>query len=347
MDLEWKSFLIAGGAVFEDDELKGFGQPEPEARVAVNGNVLIDLSTISIIRVSGADAQTFLQSQLTNDVRAVDAAHTQLSAYCTAKGRMLAIFRIVQQGGDYLLLMPSSLCDDIVRRLRMYVLRAKVTLASEDDAWQRFAIAGPEAERRIQDTFSRAPDIDGCIIHDQAIVLRVPGAPPRFQILAPTKTAQVIWRSLQAGATPVSGGVWRWLDVHAGIPTIFPQTSEAFVPQMMNLELIAGVNFQKGCYPGQEIVARMHYLGRLKQRMYRLHTDTASAVQPGDAVFASNTDGQSVGTVVDAQPAPDAGYDLLAVVQIAAADGSTALHLGLENGSHMTLQPLPYSVVLS
>ncbi len=131
--------------------------------------------------------------------------------------------------------------------------------------------------------------------------------------------------------------MWAWLDIMAGIPSVHPGTNEEFVPQMANLEVVGGVNFKKGCYPGQEIVARMQYLGKLKQRMYRAHFAGEVAPRPGDAIYAPDFPGQSAGTVVEAQPSPDGGYDLLAVIQISSADAGE-LHFGSETGPRLTLQ---------
>jgi hypothetical protein len=137
--------------------------------------------------------------------------------------------------------------------------------------------------------------------------------------------------------------VWDWLDIMAGIPGVHPETSDAFVPQMANLEIVGGVNFKKGCYPGQEIVARMQYLGKLKQRMYRARFEGNTQPHPGDSIFAPDFPGQSAGTVVAAQPAPDNGFDLLAVIQISSAEAGE-LHLGSETGPKLSLQNLPYPV---
>ena len=140
---------------------------------------------------------------------------------------------------------------------------------------------------------------------------------------------------------PTGPQAWTWLDITAGVPRIDAATSEQFVPQMVNLELLSGVDFKKGCYPGQEIVARMHYLGRLKQRMYRAHAE--SAVTPGTSVFAPDLPGQPTGAVIASAVAPAGGYDLIAVLQLSSAAGGV-LHLGSATGSTLQLLPLPYAL---
>ncbi len=342
MNNAWNTFLLEHGAHIDDGVLRDFGDPQTERRAARDGDVLADLSALSLIRASGADARTFLNGQLTNELGLVNATQHQLSAWCSAQGRALALFRVFQRDGDLYLQLPSSLREAILKRLRMFVLRAKVTFEIVDDELIRFGIVGPNAERLAQKAIKDfSLEIGASVTRGTATLLRLPGIHPRFEIIAPPTEAISLWETLRADATPVASGAWYWHDIMTGIPNVFTETSDAFVPQMLNLELVGGVNFKKGCYPGQEIVARMQYLGRLKQRMYRAHV-VGDVVAPGTPIFASGANGQSVGNVVDAQPSPNAGVDLLAVIQIASTE--TALRLRDENGPTLSLQPLPYSV---
>ena len=344
MNEAWKTFLQQQGAVLENGRVQHFGDAAGERRAAAQGNVLADLSDLSLIRARGADTQNFLNGQLSNDLRRLDATHSQLAAWCSPKGRMLAIFRLFRRGDDTLLQMPSSLLETTQKRLKMFVLRAKVTLDHVDNELISLGISGPEAEKLLRDVAGIAPTVvDGCETGNDITTIKIAGPLPRFEIIAPADTAKKLWDALKNKAAPVGPPVWQWLDIMAGIPSVAPETSEAFVPQMANLEIVGGVNFKKGCYPGQEIVARMQYLGRLKQRMYRAHFDGADAPRPGNAVFAPDFPGQSAGTVVAAQPAPDNGFDLLAVIQISSAEVGD-LHLGSENGPVLSLESLPYSV---
>jgi len=150
-----------------------------------------------------------------------------------------------------------------------------------------------------------------------------------------------VWQALTQHATPVGAPVWDWLRLNAGVPMLVAATQELFVPQMVNLEAIGGVNFQKGCYPGQEIVARSQYLGKMKRRMFLAHLDESAA--PGDSLYSADLPGQATGTVVNAAPAPGGGFDLLAVAQIESANTQT-LHLKAESGAPLTLKPLPYAL---
>jgi hypothetical protein len=340
----WKTFIQDQGATLDGERVQHFGKSAEERRAAAQSNVLADLSDQALIRARGTDTQNFLNGQLSNDIRRLDATHSQLAAWCSPKGRMLVIFRLLRRGDDTLLQLPASLLETTLKRLRMFVLRAKVTLDNADAELASFGISGPDAEKLLRDAAGFAPgEIDGCETRDEITVVRLPGPHPRFEIIAPTDNAMKLWTSLKPKTTPVAPPVWDWLDIMAGIPGVHPETSEAFVPQMANLEIVGGVNFKKGCYPGQEIVARMQYLGKLKQRMYRAHVEGDTLPRPGDSVFAPDFPGQSAGTVVAAQPAPDNGFDLLAVIQISSAEAGE-LHLGSETGPKLSLQNLPYPV---
>jgi len=346
MSPEWRALLAHAGAVFEDDRVMHYGDPEAERQRAANGDILADLSHLAVLRAEGADAQNFLQGQLSNDIHLVSETRAQLSAYCNAKGRMFAIFLVFQgTDGAYYLQLPAALAEPTLKRLRMFILRAKVKLDFADSGFGRIGLAGPNAETLLKNALGTAPaNPYDSITSDDVTVVRLPGPHTRFELLAPLARLMSLWQALSAKATPVGAGSWSWLDIMAGIPAILPGTVEEFVPQMANLELVGGVSFTKGCYPGQEIVARMHYLGRLKQRMFRAHVESALPPQPGTPVFAPDLPGQSTGTVLDAQPSPEGGYDLLAVIHLSSKEIGE-LHVANSDGPHLTLKDLPYSLV--
>jgi folate-binding protein YgfZ len=325
-----------------------FAGVRADNRNAATQDVVCDLSHRSLIRVSGQDAAAFLQGQFSNDVRLVDAAHSQLSAYNSPKGRMLAVLRVLRYRDDFLLQVPGVLAADLVRRLRMYVLRSKVTLDIVDAAWQCVGLAGPDSIEKLRNVTASWPSaIDECVADNRVVVVRVPGAQPRFELLASMDAAPEIWRALRAaGCIPCGAAAWSWFDIVAGVPVVLPATVDAFVPQMANLDALNGISFTKGCYTGQEIVARMQYLGRLKQRMYLAHVDGDIVPAPGESLFAPDFGEQAAGTVVDAQPAPDGGCDLLAVAQIASVERDE-VHLARRDGPRLTFRPLPYRVAAS
>jgi folate-binding protein YgfZ len=342
----WREFLKDAGAEFDDcDTVTHFGNPERELRVVTTGMTLCDLSHQGLISAYGDDTETFLQGQLSNDVREVSETHSQLSSYCTPKGRMLAILRLFKREETYYLRLPEALVEPVLKRMRMFVLRSQVTLEDATDALVRIGLSGPESDSELRTILGAIPEQpDDVLQHDDLTVLRVPGPHPRFEIAGELDAVENMWDRLNVRAAPVGASGWALLDILAGVPSVHAQTVEAFVPQMANMELVGGLSFKKGCYPGQEVVARSQYLGKLKRRMYlgRLETDTPP--NPGDDVYdAHDESGQSAGKIVDAQPHPDGGYAALAVLQIASAETGD-LRLGQGDGPVCTLETMPYPV---
>ncbi|MHB8454714.1 MAG: CAF17-like 4Fe-4S cluster assembly/insertion protein YgfZ [Acidiferrobacterales bacterium] len=341
---DWQAFMQQSGAKLVDGIVQGFGNPESERRCTADGDVVADLSHLSLIRADGEDASSFLQGQLSNDIRQVTDNHCQLSAYCSPQGRMFAIFRVFLSEGAYFLQLPGNLLTPTLNRMRMFVLRAKVRLECADAEWVRIGISGPNSEAILTQAGITPPlAVDGCSTSGDITILRIAGLKPRFELFARSDSIKALWGVLRTQVTPVSAAAWSWLDIVAGIPTVLPGTVEEFVPQMANLDLVDGINFKKGCYPGQEIVARMHYLGRLKQRMVRAHVVTTTPPMPGTAVFAPDFVGQSAGTVVDAQPGPEDGFDVLVVVQLSSLTIGE-FHLAAPDGPRLKLVEMPYSL---
>jgi folate-binding protein YgfZ len=342
MNPKLSAWLQTQGAVIENGQVRHFGDPMAERQAAAGETVLIELSGLSCIRVRGAEALSFLNGQLSNDVRHVDRSQTQLAAWCNPKGRVLALLRVLRRDDEYCLLLPRALRETVLARLRMFILRAKVTL-DNDDGLVPFGLAGPLAEALLRECVGEPPATIGACTHcDNVTVTRVSNEPARFLVVAPMDAVTGLWERLRPRARPVGFDRWRWLDIVAGIPQVYPETAEAFVPQMLNLELVGGVDFKKGCYPGQEIVARLHYRGGLKQRMYRLQSEADT--QPGVPVYAPDLPGdQATGAVVDAVAAPDGGTDLLAVVHVTSA-ARGELHLAATSGPRAKLSILPYAM---
>ncbi len=343
MNSEWQQTLVQQGAHIDAGKVTDFGDPQTELAAAINGDIVCDLSHLSLIRASGDDCSTFLQGQFSNDVREVNDNHHQLSSYSSPKGRMLSLFRLFQRDESYYLSLPQSLLESTLKRLRMFVLMSKVSLEDVSEDLVRFGVSGPSADRLLREILGAVPiETDESLTQDEITMLRVPGPHPRFELHGPFATMQNLWQSLIQHSSRVGADGWDLLDVQAGLPSVYPETAEAFVPQMVNLQLVNGVSFKKGCYTGQEIVARMQYLGKLKRRMYRAHADTATRPTPGDELTSPNSaSGQGAGKVVKAAPSPNGGYEMLCVIEIVAADsGEIALADGAS--TKVTLLPLPY-----
>jgi folate-binding protein YgfZ len=301
----------------------------------MNTTPLIDgavpLSDWGVIRAHGADAASFLHSQLTNDFALMGLSQARLAGYCSAKGRLLASFVAWKVAHDELLLAcHASVLAATLKRLSMFVLRAKCKLSDASSELRLFGVAGPSARALAGDAAVwQKLDANG------ANVVRLPDAAGH---------ARALWAAADATpALPALGlDAWHWLEVQSGVPVIEAATSEQFVPQMLNFELVGGVNFQKGCYPGQEIVARSHYRGTIKRRMFLFDVDAPATA--GQEVFHSADPGQPAGMVANAAPRPDGvGSSALVEIKLAALDGGS-IHLGTADGAPLTRRELPYAV---
>ncbi len=323
---DWKAFLQDVGAEFDEQtpylRVRDYGAPQDELHLIRNGLVIADLSHNALIGVHDAEAANFLQGQLTNDIQQVSEHHSQRSAWCSAKGRVLATMRIVQRNESYYLHLPMELAESTLKRLRMFVLRAKVTVEDNSDAWIQFGLAGNRADMLLADVVGEIPrEVDTCITHPNYSIVRLAGERPRFLILCSPDYAPKLWTQLQVQARPVGAFAWRLLKIRAGVPQVRGETQEAFVPQMLNFEVLNGVSFTKGCYPGQEVVARMQYLGTLKRRMFPVLFTTDDAVSPGTELYSPGSrSGQGPGKIVDAQRNGDGEWEGLAVLETAAAE---------------------------
>ncbi len=341
MNQDWQDFLTSQGAHLQDGIAQHFGDAAAERIATRDGTLRCDLSQFGLLKVAGDDAQSFLQNLLSNDIREVTSTHAQLSSFNNAKGRMLASMLIWRNGNDYLLQLHHSLCEPIRKKLSMYVLRSKVKIADVSAELVCIGIAGEHANATLKARYSTLPQqaMEVIVDGEDSILCR---AANRFQITTTPQRAIELWQLLSA-LHAVGSNCWDWLDIRAGVPFVQAATLEAFVPQMLNFEIVGGVNFKKGCYPGQEVVARMHYLGKASRRMYLAHLDTVVDVTAGDALFSKASEEQSCGTVVDAQRSPNGGIDLLAVVQTASHE-SASIHLGKMDGAQLQFQPLPYAL---
>lgn len=316
----WSEFLALQGAVFQNHETHSFGESAAQRDPSDGRTLMVDLSHIGVIEARGPDALTFLAGQFTNDLRQLDANQTQLNGYCNPQGRLIAILRVHLYEGGLLLHAPRSLLEGLLKRLRMFVLRAQVSFDDASDRWVRLGLIGPHAAALLSEGLGlSAPSAGAFIRNSEAMVLSVTGPVPRFEVLVQPVLAQKLWMRWRKDAISVGAGAWRLLDIRSGLPELAPATSQEFIPQMLNLQALSGINFKKGCYPGQEIVARMQYLGKLKRRMYVGHCADAALAAPGEPLYQGGQDTEhKVGVVVSAEASPNGGSELLAVVEITA-----------------------------
>ncbi len=295
------------------------------------------LADRGVIRARGSDAAKFLQGQLTNDVLTLAPGAARLAGFCSAKGRLQASFIVWRNGDDeFLLSCPLSILAPTLKRLSMFVLRAQCRLSDASAEVELIGVAGPPAAAMLGDAavWSRS-DRGG------AALIRLPDAAglKRALVAAPSGSEIDV-----AAAPTMTLDTWRWLEVESGIVTVEAATVDRFVPQMVNFELVGGVDFQKGCYPGQEVVARSQYRGTTKRRVFLFDSDALP--EAGQDVFAAGTHGEAAGTVANAAPHPERpGGSALIELRLAALDAGD-LRLGSADGAPLRQRELPYAVPL-
>ena len=306
------------------------------AGLAAIASGLAVLPNWGVIRVLGNDAVAFLQGQLTQDVALLGMNEARLAAFCNAKGRMQASFIVFKRSEQEILLVCSrDILPATLKRLSMFVLRAKARLS---DASDEFSLAGLVGVAIKNIAFDARPIWSKDDFGSSSLVyLPAAANQPRALWCAPAGTTLPDLPALPPG-------LWDWLEVQSGIAMITQPVFEAFVPQMLNYESVGGVNFKKGCYPGQEIVARSQFRGTIKRRAYLAHTLGTPVL--GQDVFSANDATQPCGLVAATAASPAGGFDAIVSMQTsAAAEGAGALTLGNANGPALHLQPLPYPLL--
>ncbi len=285
-----------------------------------------------VILAEGPEAAAFLNGQLTQDMLHLEPSRASLAGYCSPKGRLLATFVAWRLSAESFALAGSAdLLPATLKRLSMYVLRAKCKLSDASASWPLQGLAGPSA-----DTWLGAALPDGvwaCAARGNNRAIRLPavGGGSRY-----------LWAGPDAPPLPtLDPATWQWLEVRSAVPRVVAATTDQFVPQMLNLELLGGVNFKKGCYPGQEVVARSQYRGTLKRRTYLLDSETP--LWPGMEVFHSLDPGQPAGMVVLAASLTAGAHAALVELKMAALVGGT-LHAGSAEGPRLSPATLPYAL---
>ena len=348
----WNHFLQAQGARSANTDeaaIADFGAPLTIGQL--QDGFVAAVTDQGLIGVSGDDAASFLHSQLTNDVEHLNQEQVRLAGYCTPKGRLLASFLLWRNASTVYLQLSRAIQAPIQKRLQMFVLRAKAKLhdATQDEANQVIlGLGGKHASAVLPQWFDSLPatpfsKVDG----NAGTLLRVADAfgLPRYQWLTSAANAEAVWPQLAARLARGGNDAWHLSEIHAGVPQISLPTQEQFVPQMVNFELLGGVNFKKGCYPGQEIVARSQYLGKLKRRTTLVCIDGTQAAA-GDELFAVSDPEQPCGMIVNAAPNGAGGVDALVEMKLAAIEeggsASGAVRLGSSDGAPVRFLAMPY-----
>jgi tRNA-modifying protein YgfZ len=349
MNQDWRAFLESRSARVSEpsDDTRDHAGSAFFAGAPVDADcALVDLSHLGLIAVGGPEAAGFLQGQVSNDIRELSDSHSQLSSHCSPKGRILANFRVLRIEQSIFLVLPRSQMEPLLKRLRMFLLRSKASIDDASDALVCFGIVGDCADAALGELFGALPVGDNDMTQaGAATLIRVPGLVPRYLFIGPSEQAQDLWQRAAEQAIEANADLWALHDIRAGLPTVLPETSDAFVPQMLNMHLIDGVSFTKGCYSGQEVVARMQYLGKLKRRMYTAEVETDTAPRPGDLLSVPDSKSeQAPGRVVDARAIAPGRFALLVVVEISAAEGGEVrlARDGTVDGPVLQLQAPPY-----
>ncbi|NMF88226.1 YgfZ/GcvT domain-containing protein [Aromatoleum petrolei] len=342
MNTTWTEFLVSEGATLEDSGIR-FDAPEADVRAVESNTVAVPLVHLGLIRCAGDDSVGFLHNLLSNDVKKLGPQSAQWSSFNTPKGRMLASLLLWQDDSGQMIATSADIQPMLQKKLSMYVLRSKVKLADATPDTVLIGVSGVTADATLASAGITAPvgpmtqSVTGdlrCIRLDQRnLVVAVPAA------VAP----EVFAKLTAGGATKAGTAAWQLAMIRAGLPLITAATQEEFVAQMLNFEVIGGVSFNKGCYPGQEIVARTQYLGKLKKRMYRVHVPGDSAPAAGADLFTPEFGEQSAGKLVNVVPAPQGGFEALAVMQISCAEAGE-VHLGSSQGPLLQFLDLPYAL---
>jgi len=363
MNNDWQNKLISFGASVDTEGNVSFADATDASGVRVAGQaigdfpLLVDLSHLAVVDFTGADAKTFLYKQVCNDLASLTENNALLNGYCSPKGRLLAVFTVFEHEDGYRLLLPGDVAEAFTKRMRMFVLAAKVDITIRTDLICSGLVlgaaggSGAGASETIQfpDNTPNLPATELQVSRNpQMQIMRWHDAPSdvspdtanqstqRFLCIAELDAMSALWETDSLRHTASS--YWRWGDINAGIPNVYTSSSDQFIPQMMNMDLINGLSFSKRCYPGQEIVARLQYLGKLKKHMKHLRAPGATVSPvPGDLLTtdSNNSAGQVVDAVVD-----ECGVNLLAVVNIDIDVNELKFgDIGL------AIAPIPYSLV--
>jgi tRNA-modifying protein YgfZ len=318
-------------------------ETSPAFNPVLNG--VSPLPHLGVIQAQGEDAANFLHNQLSNDVLLLPVGQARLAAFCSAKGRMQASFVVVKTAPDTVLLVLSlDLLAQTLKRLSMFVLRAKVKLTDATDQWQLRGLLGDSARAVFT---GQAPVLAGPAAPWQTVAVNGAHAVALYPaVVGDAPVPRALWLAQPAEALPdgpeLPAETWQWTEVMSGVTLVTQPVFEAFVPQMLNYESVGGVNFKKGCYPGQEVVARSQFRGTLKRRTALVHSPVA--LTTGQDVFTPADPEQPCATVVLSAARPNgSGFD--ALVSGTLESMPTGWHAGAANGPALTLQPLPYALL--
>ena len=280
----------------------------------MGNNLHFDLSHFSIIQVSGDDAEEFLENQLITHLPDLESAGWLLSAWCLPNGRILSNFILFENNHHYFLILPSMLKQKIIDRLKLYILRSNVSIDDASDDYALIGLAGEVSNDLLKQIYDGFTPVKKQAVN-QSMILQMPDDTARWILLVHMDEVNQLMQQILLAFQESDRATWSLLDIKAGIPWVTTATSEEFIPQMLNLDTTGGLSYKKGCYPGQEIIARIHFRGEIKKRLY-IGTGTSDVTPgPGDKL-ESIDDAKLIGDVIDAEPNPAGGFSFIATANI-------------------------------
>lgn len=325
MQQDWPSAVISQAFTQSDDGIAFQDSHDSLAQQSLR-DFITPLPGLGILDISGTDAEKFLQGQLSCDLRSVDADNARRGVHCTPKGRAIASFILANSSEQhYHCVLPDSCLALLQQSLGKYIVFSNAELGDNSNQWVALGLCGKAAEVLIQSYFGAVPSSPmQQLCHDGALCINVEGSRARYLVLLPLAAAAGFWQTASQSLQASDSAVWQLIDIKSGIANIEAATSELFIPQMLNCDMLGAISFNKGCYTGQEVIARAHYKGAVKRRMQYFSASAAQCPAPGTAVFK---DGSNSGTVVSAIASEDNSIEGLVVV----AQDSKSTQLGPES----------------
>lgn len=335
----WRQFLESTDALFSDSGVTGFSGDNSVQNPGNADSMVADLSHYGLIEVAGPDAQKFLASLFTGEVRQVNATQGQFTSWCDGKGRIIATFWLLMRSDAYYILLASDLLASTLSGLKRFLLRSKATITDKSTDLVRIGFSGSGLLQNATTLLgSELPTIAGATVDINGCnVMALAGSEPlRWIALGEFSEIKNLWQILSSVSQPVGLKTWELLDIKTGIAIIRQETSGEFIPQMLNLEALGGLSFTKGCYPGQEVVARLQYRGQLKRRLFKATLETDQLPLAGERLFSPDST-ESVGQIISAAPLETGGVAVQAVVVI---DQQAAgnIHLQDMNGPRLNFE---------
>lgn len=339
----WTEHLARLGATLDEASLR-FADAATEARHATETTIAVPLLHLGVIRSVGPDSAPFLHNLVSNEVNKLAADAAEWNSFNSPKGRMIASFLMWPEAEGHALMVSADILPAFLKKLSMYVLRSKVKLADASASCALIGVSGPNAAAAVRAAGAELPPAAMKQTLSATGLRCIRLGETRYLLVVALESAAATYDALlAAGAERAGTAAWQLTMIRAGLPLITAPTQEEFVAQMLNYELIGGVNFHKGCYPGQEIVARTQYLGKLKKRTYRVALPAGVEAAAGMDLYAPDFGKQSAGKLVNVAPTADGGSEALAVLQSSSAEAGE-IHLGSLGGPGLRVLELPYAL---